>query len=96
MRKEPTWRIPAGLLLLLAGLMVYAGLVARYVAPWMAGWPALGQVPICPAGRGVAALAALSDLDGDRALGLMAPRHEFAHRADDRRKKARSTWDRAF
>jgi len=46
MRKEPTWRIPAGLLLLLAGLMVYAGLVARYVAPWMAGWPALGQVPI--------------------------------------------------
>lgn len=46
MRKEPTWRIPAGLLLLLAGLMVYAGLVARYIAPWMAGWPALGQVPV--------------------------------------------------
>lgn len=46
MRKEPTWRIPAGLMLLLAGLMVYAGLVARYIAPWIAPWPALAQVPV--------------------------------------------------
>jgi len=45
MRKEPTWRIPVGILLLVAGLMVYAGLVARYVAPWITGWPVLAQVP---------------------------------------------------
>jgi len=46
MRKEPTWRIPAGVLMLLGGLMVYAALVARYIAPWIASWPALGQVPV--------------------------------------------------
>ncbi len=46
MRKAPTWRIPAGILLLLAALAVYAGLVAHYAAPWIAGWPALAQVPV--------------------------------------------------
>ncbi|WCT78518.1 DUF2842 domain-containing protein [Novosphingobium humi] len=46
MRKEPTWRIPVGLLLLLVGLAVYAALVARYIAPWIAPWPALGQMPV--------------------------------------------------
>lgn len=46
MRKEPTWRIPVGLLLLLIGLAVYAALVARYIAPWIAPWPALGQMPV--------------------------------------------------
>ncbi len=46
MRKEPTWRIPVGMLALVAGLLVYAGAVARYVAPWIAGWPALAQVPV--------------------------------------------------
>lgn len=45
MRKEPTWRIPAGILFLLISLMVYAGVVARYVAPWIMGWPVLAQVP---------------------------------------------------
>lgn len=46
MRKEPTWRIPFGILALLVGLMVYAGLVARLIAPFIAGWPALAQVPV--------------------------------------------------
>ena len=45
MRREPTWRIPAGVLALVVGLTVYALLVARYVAPWIAPWPALAQVP---------------------------------------------------
>ena len=46
MRTEPTWRIPAGVLALLFGLMVYALAVARFLAPWFEGWPALVQVPI--------------------------------------------------
>jgi len=46
MRKEPTWRFPAGVLMLLIALMVYAALVARYIAPWIAPLPALGQVPV--------------------------------------------------
>lgn len=39
MRREPTWRIPAGLLALLAVLTVYALLVARYVPSLTEGWP---------------------------------------------------------
>jgi hypothetical protein len=27
-------------------LLVYGGLVARYVAPLIEGWPALGQLPV--------------------------------------------------
>lgn len=46
MRKEPTWRIPFGILALVVGLMVYAGLVARLIAPFIASWPALAQVPV--------------------------------------------------
>ena len=45
-RREPTWRIPAGVLGLLAVLLGYGALVARFVAPWIAAWPPLGQVPV--------------------------------------------------
>jgi hypothetical protein len=43
MRKEPTWRIPVGILALVGVLLVYGGLVARYVAPWLMPWPVLAQ-----------------------------------------------------
>jgi len=46
MRDQPTLRIPLGILALLTVLLVYAVLVARFVSPWMAGWPALGQLPV--------------------------------------------------
>lgn len=46
MRTEPTLRIPLGILALLFALLVYGVLIARYVAPLMAGWPALGQLPV--------------------------------------------------
>lgn len=46
MRREPTWRIPVGILALLAALFVYGGLVARFVAPFMTGWNALAQMPV--------------------------------------------------
>ncbi len=44
MRKQPTWRIPVGLLALVGALLVYGGLVARYAAPWLGTWPVLAQV----------------------------------------------------
>ena len=43
MRTEPTLRIPLGVLGLFAALMVYGGLVARYIAPIISGWHALVQ-----------------------------------------------------
>ena len=46
MRNDPTWRIPAGVLALLAALLVYGGLVARFIAPLIAGYPALIQLPV--------------------------------------------------
>ena len=46
MRSEPTWRIPIGVLALLGGLAVYGVAVARWVAPLVAGWPALAQLPV--------------------------------------------------
>lgn len=46
MRTEPTWRIPVGLLLLVAVLLLYALLVAVFVAPFLSGWPVLVQVPV--------------------------------------------------
>ena len=46
MRTEPTWRIPVGLLLLIAALLVYALLVALFVAPFLGGWPVLVQAPV--------------------------------------------------
>ncbi|MDE2436789.1 MAG: DUF2842 domain-containing protein [Sphingomonadales bacterium] len=46
MRTEPTLRIPLGVLALLVALLAYGLVVARYVAPLIAGWPALGQLPV--------------------------------------------------
>ncbi|GGD49961.1 DUF2842 domain-containing protein [Erythrobacter arachoides] len=43
MRTEPTWRIPVGVLGLLAGLLVYTGLVALVAPPLIGEWPALAQ-----------------------------------------------------
>lgn len=43
MRTEPTWRIPAGILGLLAGLTVYALVIARYAPDIIGGWPGLAQ-----------------------------------------------------
>ncbi len=46
MRTEPTLRIPLGVLGLFAALLVYGGLIARYIAPLIAAWPAWGQTPV--------------------------------------------------
>ena len=46
MRKEPTLRIPLGILGLFAALLVYGALVARHIAPLIASWPALAQTPV--------------------------------------------------
>ncbi len=46
MRTQPTLRIPFGVLALLGALLVYGGVIARYLAPLIAGWPALGQLPV--------------------------------------------------
>ncbi|MBS0481014.1 MAG: DUF2842 domain-containing protein [Proteobacteria bacterium] len=46
MRTEPTLRIPLGILALLGALLIYGILIARYVAPLMATWPALAQLPV--------------------------------------------------
>ncbi|MDR2857991.1 MAG: DUF2842 domain-containing protein [Novosphingobium sp.] len=46
MRSQPTWRIPFGVLALVAGLAVYGLLVANFIAPLIAGWPALAQAPL--------------------------------------------------
>lgn len=41
MRREPTWRIPVGLLFLLAALTVYGLVIARYLPDIIADWPVL-------------------------------------------------------
>lgn len=46
MRQEPTLRIPLGILGLLIALLVYGGLIARYLAPLIQDWPALAQTPV--------------------------------------------------
>ena len=46
MRREPTWRIPLGVLALVAALFAYGMLVAQYIAPLIAGWHALAQLPV--------------------------------------------------
>ena len=46
MRREPTWRIPVGVLGLVLGLVVYALAIAALVPRVIAGWPALAQMPI--------------------------------------------------
>lgn len=43
MREQPTWRIPAGILGLLAGLIVYGLVIARYAPGLIGGWPTLAQ-----------------------------------------------------
>lgn len=46
MRQEPTWRIPIGILALLAGLAIYGLLIARFIAPLIGDWHALLQLPV--------------------------------------------------
>ena len=46
MRTEPTWRIPVGILGLLAGLLIYAIVIARYVPELIGGWPGLAQAVV--------------------------------------------------
>ena len=46
MRDEPTWRIPVGVLALMAVLAAYGLLIAQILAPLIAGWPALAQLPV--------------------------------------------------
>lgn len=46
MRDEPTWRIPAGVLALMVALALYGLLIAQFLAPLIAGWPALAQFPV--------------------------------------------------
>ncbi|MCJ2181630.1 DUF2842 domain-containing protein [Novosphingobium sp. 1949] len=45
MRETPTWRIPVGVLGLCLALGLYAMLIARYLHPLIATWPALAQLP---------------------------------------------------
>jgi hypothetical protein len=45
-RREPTWRIPIGILALCVALGGYALLVANLIAPLITGWPALAQAPL--------------------------------------------------
>lgn len=44
MRREPTWRIPAGILGLLAGLTIYGLVIARYAPGLIGTWPSLAQM----------------------------------------------------
>lgn len=46
MREAPTWRIPAGVLLLVFALCVYGIAVASFVPPLIGGWNALAQTPV--------------------------------------------------
>ena len=46
MRTEPTWRIPVGILLLLAALTVYAVVIARYAPEVIGDWPVWAQTPV--------------------------------------------------
>lgn len=43
MRKEPTWRIPVGILALLASLAFYGLIIARYLPDLIGAWPTLAQ-----------------------------------------------------
>jgi hypothetical protein len=43
MRTEPTWRIPVGILTLLAVLTVYGLVIARYAPDLIGDWPTLAQ-----------------------------------------------------
>ena len=46
MRTEPTWRIPVGILALLAALIVYGVIVAMLVPEWIGTWPTLAQTAV--------------------------------------------------
>ena len=46
MRTEPTWRIPIGILGLLAVLTVYGLAIAFWLPRLIATWPTLVQVPL--------------------------------------------------
>lgn len=46
MRREPTWRIPFGVLSLVLALAIYGLAIAILLPPLIAGWPALVQTPI--------------------------------------------------
>jgi hypothetical protein len=42
-RRQPTWRIPAGILALFAALMTYGTLIAHFLGPWLSAWPVWAQ-----------------------------------------------------
>lgn len=46
MRSAPTWRIPAGVLALMAALFLYGMLIATFLAPLINSWPGLAQLPV--------------------------------------------------
>lgn len=46
MRREPTWRIPIGILGLLVGLAIYGLVIARYVPDIIGDWPTLVQTVV--------------------------------------------------
>lgn len=73
MRTEPTWRIPIGIIVLILGVLLYAGL--HRALSRAAGRPVAGAGAIAALHRargGLAgALAPLPDLDGNRALALI-------------------------
>lgn len=46
MRTAPTWRIPIGVLLLVAALGLYAIAVASFVPAVIGEWHALAQAPV--------------------------------------------------
>ncbi|MGB3796929.1 MAG: DUF2842 domain-containing protein [Alteraurantiacibacter sp.] len=43
MRTEPTWRIPVGILAMVAGLIIYCVVIARYAPSLIGGWPVWAQ-----------------------------------------------------
>lgn len=46
MRDQPTWRIPIGILALCFALALYGIAVATWIAPLIAAWHALLQLPV--------------------------------------------------
>ncbi|MAS85058.1 MAG: hypothetical protein CL953_04230 [Erythrobacteraceae bacterium] len=46
MSHEPNWRIPVGMLIMLAGLAIYTILIARYMPGLIGGWPIIVQTVI--------------------------------------------------
>ena len=46
MRDQPTWRIPVGVLALVAALLIYSVVIARYAPGVIGNWPTLVQALI--------------------------------------------------